>query len=305
MSVVFIAKRNGDWIRSTPAYDGQSLYVAGMRDVLVCLNADSGKERWRVDFVEEFKTPLPPFGFVCSPLLDGDHVYVQAGGGFCKLDKHTGKVQWRVFENQGLLDSGAFSSPFLTTLCGVRQILVQGRQTLAGIDPESGKVLWTQGIPASMGMNILTPVVQGDRIFTSAYGAGSYVFEIRREDDEYDVKTIWKNGIQGYMSTPVVIDGHVYMHLRNRRFTCLSLADGTARWTSQPYGQYWSLVTQNDLILALDQRGLLLLIRATPEKYDLIDSRTISQEETWAHLAVSGDQIFVRELDGITAYRWK
>ena len=28
MSVPFMAKRNGDWIRSTPAYDGQFLYVA-------------------------------------------------------------------------------------------------------------------------------------------------------------------------------------------------------------------------------------------------------------------------------------
>ena len=32
MSVAFMAKRNGDWIRSTPAYDGDSLYVAGIRD---------------------------------------------------------------------------------------------------------------------------------------------------------------------------------------------------------------------------------------------------------------------------------
>jgi len=31
-----------------PAYDGDSLYVAGMRDVLVCLDAKTGKQRWRV-----------------------------------------------------------------------------------------------------------------------------------------------------------------------------------------------------------------------------------------------------------------
>lgn len=76
MSVPFMAKRNGDWIRSTPAYDGQALYVAGMRDVLVCLDAATGAERWRVDFVDQFKSPLPAFGFVCSPLVVGDHVFV-------------------------------------------------------------------------------------------------------------------------------------------------------------------------------------------------------------------------------------
>ncbi len=78
MTVPFFAKANGDWIRATPACDGESLFVAGMRDVLVCLDAKTGKERWRVDFVQKLEAPLPEFGFVCSPLLDGDALYVQA-----------------------------------------------------------------------------------------------------------------------------------------------------------------------------------------------------------------------------------
>ena len=52
MSVPFFAKANGDWIRSTPAWDEGRLYVAGMRDVLVCLNADDGEAIWKVDFVK-------------------------------------------------------------------------------------------------------------------------------------------------------------------------------------------------------------------------------------------------------------
>ena len=91
MSVPFFAASNGSWIRSTPAYDGESLFVAGMRDVLVSLNAKTGEEQWRVDFVEQLKTPLPAFGFASSPLLDGDFLYVQAGASFIKLDKKTGK----------------------------------------------------------------------------------------------------------------------------------------------------------------------------------------------------------------------
>ena len=43
MSVPFFAKANGDWIRSTPAYDDGRLFVAGMLDVLVCLDAETGK----------------------------------------------------------------------------------------------------------------------------------------------------------------------------------------------------------------------------------------------------------------------
>jgi hypothetical protein len=44
MSVPFFAWENGEWIRATPAFDGESLFVAGMRDVLVCLDAANGKD---------------------------------------------------------------------------------------------------------------------------------------------------------------------------------------------------------------------------------------------------------------------
>lgn len=64
MKVPFFAASNGSWIRSTPAYDGERLYVAGMRDVLACFEAKSGNEIWRVDFVEKFGSSLPAFGFV-------------------------------------------------------------------------------------------------------------------------------------------------------------------------------------------------------------------------------------------------
>ena len=306
MSVPFMAKRNGDWIRSTPAYDGESLYVAGMRDVLVCLNAKTGKERWRVDFVKEFKAPLPDFGFVCSPLVVGEFVYVQAGAGFCKLEKQTGKVLWRVLTDGGGMFGSAFSSPIYATLGGKPQLVVQTRLKLAGVEPESGKVLWSETIPAMLGMNIVTPTVLGDRIYTSSYGGGSRLLEIKRVGDKFQVQTVWKTPLQGYMSTPVIIDSHIYLHLRNQRFTCVDLATGKQRWeTTERFGQYWSLAAQKDHILALDQQGELLLIRAKPEKFDLLDSRKISEEETWGHLAVCGNQLFIRELNGISTYRWQ
>ena len=75
MEVPFFAAKNGSWIRATPALDGNRLYVAGIRDVVVCLETATGKEVWRTDLPAESKTPLPAFGFVCSPLVDADGVY--------------------------------------------------------------------------------------------------------------------------------------------------------------------------------------------------------------------------------------
>lgn len=306
IKVPFFAKANGDWIRSTPAVDGNSIYVAGIRDVIVCLDTKTGAERWRNDLMAKFKSPAPTFGFVASPLVMGDHIYVQAGGGFVKLDKATGAVLWRTLEDDGGMYGSAFSSPIPATLNGVPQILVQTRKLLAGVDAESGAVLWSHPVKADQGMNILTPTVIGNRVFTSTYGGGSILFQIAQESatEEAKVEVVWKTKPQGYMSSPIVIGNHLYMHLRNQRFTCLDLATGKENWTTTPYGKYWSMIANGSKILALDERGELLLINATPEKFDLLDSRKLA-DDTWAHLAIVGDEIFVRELKGLTSYRWR
>jgi hypothetical protein len=93
--------------------------------------------------------------------------------------------------------------------------------------------------------------------------------------------------------------------LQNQRFTCINLKTGERTWTSSPYGKYCSLIAQGDRILALDQRGILLLIQANPKEFQLLDELKVSEDETWAHLAVAGDELFVRELNALAAYRWK
>ncbi len=304
MSVPFFARSNGSWIRSTPAYDDGRLYVGGIRDVLVCLEASTGKQIWRVDFVKQLKTEAPSFGFVCSPLIHGDHVYVQAGASFVKMEKTTGKIVWRSLKDTGGMSGSAFSSPSIATIGGVEQFVVQTRTTLAGVDPETGTELWSQKIPAFRGMNILTPTTFGDAVFTSAYGGKSLLHRLSKDGGEFQIKQLWKNKTQGYMSSPVIVDGHAYLHLRNQRLTCIDLASGEIKWTTKPYGKYWSLVTNGDLILALDERGDLLLIRANPDKFELLDTRKVSDQQTWAHLGIRGDEIFIRELNAMTVFRW-
>ena len=305
MTVPFFAASNGSWIRSTPAFDGESLFVAGIRDVVVSLNARTGKEQWRVDFVEQFKSPLPAFGCVCSPLLDGDSLYIQAGASLVKLEKQTGKILWRALKEEGGMMESAFSSPVITTLAGQRQLLVQTREKLVGVNPLTGDVLWEQKVPSFRGMNILTPVVLGDGIFTSSYQNKSWLFGIVNSGGSFTVAEKWNNNAQGYMSTPVVIDGYAYLHLQNQRFTCINLATGERTWTSTTYGKYASLLAQKDQILALDQKGELLLFKANPKEFELIGQQKVSDQDTWAHLAVCDDEVFVRELNGLSVFRWK
>jgi outer membrane protein assembly factor BamB len=305
MSVPFFAASNGSWIRSTPCVDEGRVFVAGMRDVLVCLDAATGAELWRVNFMEALESPLPAFGFVSSPLVIGEHVFVQAGGGFVKLEKATGKIVWRTLDDGGGMMGSAFSSPYPATIGGVFQILVQTREDLAGIDPENGKVLWKTPVEAFRGMNIVTPTVHDGRVFTTSYGGGSFLFAVDPANAQKPVEQLWRNKIQGYMSTPIVIGGHAYVHLRNQRFACLDLATGKEAWITKPFGRYWSMVALGDRILALDETGDLRLIRATPERFELLGEAKVAAEESWAHLAIEGPDLYVRDVKGLTAFTWK
>jgi outer membrane protein assembly factor BamB len=222
-----------------------------------------------------------------------------------RLNKGTGEVVWRALENRDAMNASPFSSPVIAPVAGRRQLIVQTRTELAGLDPDSGEVLWRQPVEAFRGMNILTPTVNGDRVFTSAYGGKTHAFEIRAESGKFTVTAAWQFKAQGYMCSPVLVDGHAYLHLRNQRALCVEVATGAEKWTtSESFGKYWNLVTRGDRILALDERGELLLFRANPAKFDLLDRRKVSEQDTWAHLALADGQMFIRDLGGLSAWTW-
>jgi outer membrane protein assembly factor BamB len=306
MSVPFFARSNGDWIRATPALDGDTLYVAGMRDVLVALNSTDGSERWRLDFVKRFGADLPTFGFVSSPLIDGDSVYVQAGGGVARLRKADGQVVWHGARDGGGMMGSAFGSPVILTLAGKRQLVVQARTRLFGVALEDGAELWSIPVESFRGMNILTPTFAGkDRLFTAAYGGKTLGIDIRSENGGFRAVPAWEFKAQGYMTSPIIHEGHAYLQLRSQRALCIELATGAEKWTtSESFGKYWSMVAQSDRILALDERGELILFKATPEKFDVLSRRKVAESDAWAHLAVDGSELYIRELKALSVWDW-
>ena len=43
----------------------------------------------------------------------------------------------------------------------------------------------------------------------------------------------------------------------------------------------------------------------SPAAFLLISERKIAESEAWAHLAVAGPDIVVRDLDGVSLWRWE
>jgi outer membrane protein assembly factor BamB len=180
-----------------------------------------------------------------------------------------------------MMSGGAFSSPVIQTIHGNKQLVVQSRTQLAGLHLESGSSLWSHDVAAFRGMNILTPTIWDNAVFTSSYGGRSLLIDILPDGK---TKVRWENKVEGYMSSPIVIDHFVYLHLRNKRFACIDLQTGQEKWVTQPFGEYWSMVSDGNRILALDQTGVLRLLAHDPNKFTLLSDRKISEQETWAHI---------------------
>ena len=203
-----------------------------------------------------------------------------------------------------MMSGGAFSSPTMAELHGRRQLLVQTRSTLHGVDPETGESLWSHDVPSFRGMNILTPTIHGDSVFTSTHRNNTFLYRVSKADQGFAVEETWRHKAHGYMSSPVIIDGHAYLHLGNRRIVCIDLATGEDEWTSEPLSDYLSMTFQGDRILALSAEGTLYLIRANTEKLDVLAQAEVATESSWAHLAVAGDEIYVRSLEGLSKWTW-
>jgi glucose dehydrogenase len=222
------------------------------------------------------------------------------------VNAKTGKVDWRTLTDDPKLEGGATASVMVSQVAGRKTVVALNRKTLTLLDPESGKILWKQTVPAYRSTTTATPVLLGDAgMFVTMVGGRSMRFDAAADGDKVSAKRTWDASPVSYMSTPVLVGDHLYAHLYTQRIACLEAKTGRVKWTSdQGFGEYWSMATRGERILALDQKGELYLLKADPKKFELLDQRKVGEAETWAHVAVCGDEVYVRDMKGITAYRW-
>lgn len=307
MKVPFFANANGSWIRSTPSIYKDKLFVLGMQERLVCMDKSNGKIIWDIEFPKKLSTPEPSFGGVCSPIVSGEDLYIQAGGGVIKVDTETGKIKWSSDTSKDAMGSSPFSSPMIHEIQGKKQLVALGRNTLTGISLEDGKLLWSQEVPAFRGMNILTPTFTKNGILTATYGGKTHLFQpSKSEENQWSVKESWQQKFQGYMSSPVLVEDNAYIHGRSGRLVCINTTSGDIKWTSdKSFGKYCSVITDGENLLVLSAKGELFLIPATPEEFKITDTFKVAEDETWAHVGIADDQLFIRSLESLKIYTWK
>jgi len=320
-------KHGYDGSRSTPTVDGERLYLVPSDGRIVCLKATDGSEVWSRNFDQWQGKMMSGWGFSESPLVDGNQVICTPGGAaglMVALDKMTGEEIWAstLTDNQAASDGqdkptkdgAGYASPVISNAAGVRQYVQLVGKGLVGVEAETGKVLWRYARVANTTANIPTPIVDGDYIFTStAYNTGSALLHLQA-DGQGGVQAeevYWLDGreLQNKHGGMILVDGYIYCGHGNGNGLpiCVEMRTGKIAWgPERAEGKGESAVTYADghVIFRRDD-GTVLLVRATPEKFELVKQLTPAFQEgkSWAHPVIAGGRLYLRENDKLMAYQ--
>ena len=174
---------------------------------------------------------------------------------------------WRTLVRRDV-GQGSYSSPDFGVIHGHSQLLVANIDTIAGVHPATGDVLWQRVLDSYDQGCILAPTAYRGGVFTSTRASRTGFYPLTEQGGTFTISDGWKNKLTVYMSSPIIASDHAFVHLKNGHFACIDLSNGKIRWISnRPFGKYSSMIWQGDRILALTIEGQLLLLAASPDRF--------------------------------------
>ena len=275
--------------RATPTISGNRVYTVGSTGILNCLDFETGEQLWTTNIFEEHKADVPPWGISISPLVIGELVVVSAGGAVA-YHRETGDIVW-----VGYRTKSGYSSPFLTTLAGVEQIVIFNQGLVTAHDPLNGELLWMQ--PWSTSAECVSqPVRLSDDqlLVSSGYGVGAKLFQISRNPmGEFNVATIWETIYLKAKFTNIIYYNNYLYGLDDGIFACVNPADGTRQWKRGRYGHGQTLLI-SDVLLVLTESGEVVLVDPNPETHIEHARLRAIKGRAWNTPALAGDYLLVR-----------
>ena len=243
---------------------------------------------------ERFDADLPEWGKSCSPLLVDDLVVVSAGGdrgrSLVAFDRETGEEIWK-----GGDDASSYSSPLVTTLAGVRQIVILNAASVAGHDPADGRLLWSYPWPREQ-PNVAQPLpLPGDRLLiSSGYGVGAKMLRIEaRPEGELAASLVWESPrLKAKFAHYVDYEGVVY-GLDDGVLVCLDPETGERCWKRGRYG-HGQLLLVDDLLLLQAEHGEVVLIEPNASELVELGRFTAMDGKTWNIPTLAGPYLLVR-----------
>lgn len=290
--------RGGDGPRSTPTIDGDFVYAYDAQLLLVCLKVDSGALVWKVDMMDQHAGRNITWCNATSPLIVGDRVVVAGGGAgqsMIAFEKTTGEVVWKTGDHEM-----THATPVLRKIRGQDQLIFFMQSGLVALDPDDGQQRWVSEFPFRVS-SAASPVIEGNLVYCSAgYGVGAGLFEI---GDAMSVKEVWRkpNRLMNHWSTPVAHDGHLYGLFEFKKYgkaplQCVELATGKIKWKQRGFGP-GNCILVGDKLVVLSDAGELVVVSASPERYQEISRVRVLQGKCWSTPALSDGKLFLRSTE--------
>lgn len=295
------AQLHGPGPKSTPAIAGGRVFTFGIGGVLSAFDLTSGKLIWRVPAPRV----LPQYGTGTSPLIDGSSVIVHVGGendgALTSFDAATGKPRW-----QWTGDGPGYGSPIIATFGGVRQVIAQTQKFLVGVNASNGALLWQVPFTTDFDQNAFTPVVFQDLLIHGGIDQPLTAIRPKLDAGKWIAETAWTN-LQApmFMSSPVLIGETIYgLTQRSKgQFVAIDAAGGKTLWnTKGREGDNASMMGSRSLLLASTTDGSFVVARANPQKYDEVRRYQVAESAMWAHPAITGGSIIVKDVDKVICW---
>ncbi|HET9360711.1 MAG TPA: PQQ-binding-like beta-propeller repeat protein, partial [Vicinamibacterales bacterium] len=291
---------------STPVIAGDRIFAASSRSELFALDKATGKRLWSRDFVAEYRAPLTGRGYSGSPILYGNSIITTMGGpdqGVAAFDQQTGKLLWK---------SGYFvwapASPILADVDGQTQLIVFAGDIVTGMDPATGRTLWSHPHKTDWGLNISTPVWVRDShllIVSSAYGTGSRALELRQAGGTTTVTEKWfSNRMRVHIGTIIPLGSHAYGSSGDfgpAFISAVDLSDGKVAWQDRSFARAQLLHADGKLIV-LDEDGTLGLATVSPQGLKVLARAPILEHLSWTPPTLAGTTLYVRDRKTMAAF---
>ena len=286
--------------RTTPTVFQGRVYTLGALGDLLCLNAANGETVWSRDLAAEFDARIPIWGLSASPIVFDQLLIVHAGGEpdacFIAFDLTTGVHRWT-----SLPDAAGYATPIVIHRDGARQLVAWTPSNVRGLDPATGKLLWTVPFKVNYGTSIAGPIFQEGLVLVSSYYDGTQAIRLGTSPGQAEVVWHDRRNLRGLMTQPLYRSGYAFLLDKRHGLTCLELATGKKIWDDDnrmtPKGRnpqatmVW--LGDEDRAIVLNSDGDLILVRLNPRGYQE-QSRTNIIGRTWAHPAYAGNCVYAR-----------